>query len=231
MIPKTPKDLLLDIFVEVPALLEDLDAVLACTDSSRIPSLREDITRRCWLLETQLLTWREEVDLADPEQPTCTVADPSPSPALDLIATAHILCLYWSMFIIIYSTLRAASPEGTTPPTALPVHADPRIYCRRIAEVVSILLHPDAGAYGVHLANFPTAIALLCLNATTRDGDGEPEEKRMILETLRRSSNGRTTGRFVTSTQKQDLRFDRPAAGDDGLKTPSMIARSWLGLR
>lgn len=225
MIPKTPKDLLIDIFVEVPALLEDLDTALACTDPSRVPSLLDDITRRCWLLETELLTWREELDLADPEQPTVT--DPSPSPALDLIATTHILCLYWSMFIIIYSTLRAVSLEGI----ALPPHANPRIYCRRIAEVVSILLHPDAGVYGVHLANFPTAIALLCLNATTRDGDAESEEKRMILETLRQSSNGRTTGRFVMSMQKQDLRSDKPAAGEDGPKTPSMIARSWLGLR
>jgi hypothetical protein len=172
------------------------------------------------------LTWREGAGLADPEQPAN--AGPSPSPALNLIATAHILCLYWSIFIIIYSTLRAASPEQTA---ALPAHTNPRLYCRRIAEVVSILLHPDAGAYGVHLANFPTAIALLCLNATTRDGDAEPEEKRMILETLGRSSNGRTAGRFVTSTQKQDWRPNKPAAGDDGLPTPSMIARSWLGLR
>jgi len=225
LIPKTPKDLLLDIFVEFPALLEDVDCMLTCTNPPEASRFRNDITRRCWQLETELLRWREEVKISDLEPPLVPYA-PS-SPPLGLIATTHILCVYWSMFIIIYSTLRVASRDATK----LPARADPAIYCRRIAEVVSILLHPDAGVYGIHLANFPTAVALLYLNASARDGDADPEEKRMILEALQRSANGRTAGRFITSTQKQDPSLDKPTPEDSEPSTPRAVARSWLGLR
>ena len=225
LIPKTPKDLLIDIFVEFPALLEDVDCMLTCNDPPEASRIRDDITRRCWQLETELLRWREEVEISDLEHPS--VAGAPASPPLDLIATTHILCVYWSMFIIIYSTLRVAFRDAT----ALPTRADPAIYCRNIADGVSILLHPDAGVYGIHLANFPTAIALLCLNASARDGDAEPEEKRMILEAFKRSVNGVMAGRFITSTQKQDPRLYKVTPEGSEPSTPRAVARSWLGLR
>ncbi|KAK0732018.1 hypothetical protein B0H67DRAFT_92482 [Lasiosphaeris hirsuta] len=196
-IPKTPKDLLLDTFVEMPGLLQDVDEMRA--DPPGHPTLRHELVRRCWRYESELSAWRARAGIADPAY-RLELGVGSP-PALDLVAASHILCVYWSMCIIVYSTLHSLSADKTT----LPERANPRVYCRRIAEAVPVLLHPRSGAYGMHLANFPAAIALVYLNAA--DGGGVASEERgIILRAFERSVAGKTAGHFIASAQRAQPR-------------------------
>jgi len=176
--------------------------MLACAEPEQTLVLGKAIVYECWRLETELLAWKKEADIAIPN-----LGQNASSPTLDLIATTHILCVYWSMLIIVYSTLRAVSPDVTT----WPARTNPRMYCRQIAETVSVLLAPDSGIYGVHLANFPIAVAMKYLNEDV-DGDSVPAEKTMLLEVLGRSSNGKAAGRFITSTQRPE--FGVPQDGE-----------------
>ncbi|KAK2809698.1 hypothetical protein FQN50_003543 [Emmonsiellopsis sp. PD_5] len=193
-IPKTPKDRLIDIFVEIPTLLENLDIMRGCQETNTRATLQHELFQTCWELERELINWRIQLGIKDP---TYTLGS-SPY-SLEHLAACHIMCLYWSLCIILYSTLRIVSNNPQTP---LPPHTEPRIYCHRIAEVVSLLLHPLAGGYGVHLTSFPVSAAMMYLNAV--DGEMVSEEKRMIFEAFKVSGHGRTVERFNGSMQHID---------------------------
>ncbi|KAG5290110.1 GAL4-like Zn(II)2Cys6 (or C6 zinc) binuclear cluster DNA-binding domain protein [Histoplasma ohiense] len=193
-IPKTPKDLLIDILVEIPTFLEKMDIMRACLDQEIQEFQRRDLLQSCWELEKELVSWRIEVGITDP---TYSLDAEHSTFSLDYLAACHIMCLYWAICIILYSSLRILS----CPQVILPPQTDPRIYCGRIAKAMPLLLHPQSGAYGVHLASFPVAISLMYLNAADRDA--MCEEKRIIFETFRRSGHGETVERFVQSLRRR----------------------------
>jgi hypothetical protein len=201
-IPKTPKDLLIDIFVEMPTLLEDLDRIRECLDPPSQRHLRRELVRKCWAHATELVDWRARLGIADPIYNGD--ADPPPF-SLDLLAVSHLLCLNWSICLTVYSTLRIASGFQTI----LPKHTELRPYARKIAEALSVLLHPDSGADGVHVGSYPAAAALTYLNFA--DGATPSEEKRRILDAFRRSAHGITVDRFITSMQRQGMRAPQVA--------------------
>ncbi len=189
-IPKTPKDLLIDILVEMPTLLEDLDLMKECKDQESWKVSQYKLSQRCWDFERKLLKWQVDVGVTDPTY--SLDVDHTPF-SLDLVAASHIMCLYWSICIIVYGTLHIISDSHVN----LSGHTDPRWYCRRIAEAVSVLLHPLSGVYGVHLTSFPVAQVLRYLNAA--DGPIVSKEKNMILDVFRRSGHGKTVDIFVAS--------------------------------
>lgn len=209
---------MLDIFVEIPTLLEDLDTMLDCPDADRQRTLRHQLIQKCRAHESALTCWRAVVGIADPTYRIDGADVSSPPPTVQILAAAHILCVYWSTCIILYSTLRIASPQDFS--ELLPL-ADPRHYCRRIAEGVAILLHPVSGVYGVHLANFPTAVALMYLNAI--DGVHISAEKRMFLDVFRRPGHGTTVNRFVRSTTHHQQQQQQSVVGR-GSSSPSPAA-------
>ncbi|KAK2787101.1 hypothetical protein FQN52_007367 [Onygenales sp. PD_12] len=204
-IPKTPKDRLIDIFVEIPTLLENLDIMRGCQEADTREALQHELLQTCWELERELINWRIHLGIKDPTY-TLGTTDPSSPYSLEHLAACHIMCLYWSASIILYSTLHIVS---NNPPTPLPPHTEPRIYCRRIAEAVPLLLHPLAGGYGVHLTSFPVSAAMMYLNAV--DGEMVSEEKRMIFDAFKGSGHGRTVERFNGSMQRIDAMAHGPA--------------------
>lgn len=174
----------------MPTLLEDLDTAKDYSDPETRETLRSEVKRNCWAFEEKLVDWRTKVGVADPiytldVNHTCF--------SLDLVAASQIMCLYWSICIIVYSTLRIISGPQTNPPT----YTDPRLYCRRIAEAIPVLLHPLSGVYGVHMVGFPVALALRYLEVV--DGQVVSEEKLMILDVFRKSGHGKLVDRFVSS--------------------------------
>jgi len=219
-IAKTPKDLLLDILVEIPALLEDLDLAIDCPDADRQRALRQQLIQNCWTVAGRLSDWRIQViGIADPAY---QLNVDTPSPSLDLLAASHIMSLYWSICVILYSTLRIAS--GAIASMELPPQTEPRPYCQRIAEAVSLLLHPVSGLHGIQLANFPATVALLYLNAV--DGGLDSQEKRIFVDVFKRPGHGATVETFISSThlnleERTSPQTERPDAVE-------AQAKAWL---
>jgi hypothetical protein len=189
-IPKTPKDFLIDILVEMPTLLEDLDIAKDSSDLESRELQRRELENSCWDFEKKLVDWRTKVGVAES---TYTLDVNHMPVSLDLVAASQIMCLYWSICIIVYNTLRIMSG----PQANLPSHTDPRLYCRRIAEAIPVLLHPLSGAYGVHMVGFPVALTLRYLDAV--DGQAVSEEKLMILDVFTKSGHGKLVDRFISS--------------------------------
>ncbi|OJD13437.1 hypothetical protein AJ78_06110 [Emergomyces pasteurianus Ep9510] len=219
-IPKTPKDFLLDILVEIPTLLENLDIMRACPDPEIQKLQQYELLHACWELESEVTRWRFELGITDM---TYSLDAEQSSFSFDYLAASHIMCLYWAICIIIYSSLRILS----SPQVVLPPHTDPRIYCCRIAKAMPLLLHPRSGAYGVHLASFPVAMALMYLSAV--DGDAIHEEKQIIFNAFRRSGYGETVERFNQSMRCQDAKSHQVAMMD-GPKAAPEQAKSWFGI-
>jgi len=201
----------------MPTLLEELDEMLDCTDAARQIELRHQLTRKCWAHEDALARWRTEVGVPDPEYRINGALPPS----MQLLAACYLICLYWSICILLYSTLRIASG----PDPELLSQTDPMPYCRRIAEAVAVLLHPASGVYGMHLANFPTALALSYLHAV--DGSHISIEKRMFLDAFNGPGHGTTVNRFVHSTQQSAAKSSRRAVPGTP-NVPEAQARAWF---
>lgn len=196
-IPKTPKDLIVDILIETTGLLEDFDTLNAQDDPISREALRLELVRQCWQLESELANWLGNVRLSDAVYAPDFLSAPF---SVDVLAAAHVMCIYWCACIVTYSTLRAVLPA----PYAghLPPHMDPRIYFRSIAEAVAVMLHPSSGIFGAQLTYFPTAVVMAYL----RGGGEDDEAKVMIFDAYRRAGKAEIVERFLASLREQETR-------------------------
>lgn len=209
---KTPKDWLLDVFVDLPSLLQSTDTMQECENHEDKEMQRRALVARVKLFKQRLRDWRRHVGI----KASYSVRSEQPF-SLELLAVSHIMCLYWSICIILYGTQRAV--DGTAGP-------DPRTYCRKIAETLPLLLRPESGMYGTHLCNFPTSMALMYLNAT--DGDSTSVEKTMIIDALTSTRHGPKVVRFCSAVARQASRSEQ-IARINGSGAEKTWAKSWLG--
>jgi hypothetical protein len=101
--PKTRKDLLVDILIEVPALYEDIDNINLQTIETRELQHR-DIHGRVLAVIAKLEDWNLQFGIAL----TCAGKDwryPDRAPT-DKFADAHITTLYWACSLVLYSAYK-----------------------------------------------------------------------------------------------------------------------------
>lgn len=195
--PKMPKDLIVDILLETTGLLEDYDTLKAQSDPELRDVLRRELVQKCWALESELAIWLGTVKVTDPTY----ALDVSEAPfSIEILAAAHIMCIYWCSCIVTYTTLRDLLPPADI--AMLPPYVNPQLYFRRIAEAVTVMLHPSSGIYGAQLTYFPTAIVAIFDRLV---GGGE-EAKATILDTYRRTGREKIAERFLESLMEQKAR-------------------------
>ncbi|KAL2859299.1 hypothetical protein BJX68DRAFT_261739 [Aspergillus pseudodeflectus] len=194
-ISKTPKDLLTDIFAEIPSLLADLDELRTAEDAY---VKRETLIWKCWHLEKQWRAWRSKYEpQADP-----LIASPetvSPSQVFDSFLSAHIMGGYWTIGIFLYGIFHLAA--GTAPDEIAKDETDPRRCCQKIIDIIPALLHPYSGEYGVHGGIFPVLIALMYLEEV--DGDLDSSEACDIYALLDKCNRGRRILHFVENMRQR----------------------------
>ncbi|KAK4208330.1 c6 zinc finger domain protein [Rhypophila decipiens] len=188
--PKTYKDALLDVFVDIPGLLENLDALRLAQDpsSSSQRDKRVGILQECWRLDRELLGWFDKYgprrQIEELRERRFRNQDPSLSDAV----TAHIMGIYWAVCILVYSTLQSVLTlhNGgcmSIDEAALPERMELKQYCRHIADIAEVLLHPSTGVFGLHSTALPLGVALRYLNSVKEPDFGElmsPEKRRLL---------------------------------------------------
>lgn len=196
-IPKMPKDLIADILLETTGLLEDYDTLKAENDAESRDVLRRELVQKCWALQAELAVWLGTVHVSDPTYALDVLNAPF---STDLLAAAHIMCVYWCACIVTYHTLRdLLSPAEIA---MLPPYMDSQLYFRRIAEAVTVMLHPSSGIYGAQLTFFPTAVVMIY----TRLVGGGDEAKTMIFDAYKRAGREKIAERFLASLREQEAR-------------------------
>ena len=205
--PKSPKDELIDILIEIPGLLEDMAALKTMSSEHEGKHvLCQALKERCWRYDHQLLSWSAscgEGIIAFVES-LVTVQDQddngkeSAPPSTDL-AMAHLGMIYWTTYNLlsqILSWLSQVDPakEDTT---ALPPRIDAHLYSRKVALLIPYFKKPGVGSYLISFIGFPVAVAASFL--ARQDPVGDFSEARALLARAFRDERGKQLQRFLAT--------------------------------
>ncbi|KAJ3499083.1 hypothetical protein NLG97_g605 [Lecanicillium saksenae] len=120
---KSVKDKLLDILMDIPGLLEDLDVVKSIEDPPSKEIMRQRVLFACKRCHGQLTVWEDEVGADLLVYDYIASGLPLPAPKTDIdTALLQITSLYWVVGILLYSTIGLLKREG--PPVQTPPPQD-----------------------------------------------------------------------------------------------------------
>lgn len=189
--PKTPKDALLDIMVEIPAVLENLDSIEGARSQQEKHLLAERVLQSCWALDVQLTEWVLNINaVANLDLDSLAhVADTGD------IAIAHIIYLYWVTCMLVSRTLALAN-EDCVEPQLLPPRFDERVYARKIARSASYFFQKEMGIWSANASSFPIGIALSVLCDAAKQGG---EDRELIMSVLCQGETGDAVSKFLNS--------------------------------
>lgn len=202
---KSPKDTLLDILVEIPALLEDLEVLAGLpAGSDKRLCLYQQLEQRCWSCDGQLQTWSTShgaPTLALVESIITIQERNRTSPSSEQFAMAHLGMIYWTTCNLLYqitSFLRTGSPQQ------LLSRMDPRIYCRNIGLLIPYFQCPGMGSFFLSIVGFPATVAVSYL--ARQDDPGEFSDERRLLLRAFQGKHGGQLHRFLATWPWQSER-------------------------
>lgn len=206
---KSPRDHLLDILVDIPSLFKELDIMGSYSN----PSEEERLKRRIWKgylrLDRLLVDWHATHAPSEAMSPWHLDGVEIPQSITPVgLAAAHLMTLYWTTSIVLYSLVRdvflsATSNSNRPPPQEDDRSADndPSISCRNLIRTIPIFFHPDAGTYRIHLATFPISVALVYLSRMVKPGEMLVE--RELFDSCLRKPECATIRRFLASMRPE----------------------------
>ncbi|KAJ5377961.1 uncharacterized protein N7496_005370 [Penicillium cataractarum] len=155
--PKTVKDMLVDIILEVPSLYEGIDEM---ESNQRFDSnSRQPLQQSAYATIVRLLQWGEKFAIQGVSlRPNW---QHHPGFTTEEIVGVHLMTFYWATLMLAhgaYLTISNGEPHG------LDIDADD--CCRKIIHCIPLFLHPSTGIFRQHLMPFPAMTAIRHLNLT-----------------------------------------------------------------
>jgi hypothetical protein len=142
--PKDLKDILVDVLVDMPGLVEEFDNMRLCHETGKQETLRLKLLEGCWEHDRRLLGWLDLLQrLINPVNRPQETRDP-----VTHVAQVHGMGLFWVTSLVLYSILWEVSSSKETPPE----RANPLLYARHLVDAIHILLQPSSGLYGIQSA-------------------------------------------------------------------------------
>lgn len=183
LIPKDPKNELLDILIDVPGLQENFDELRACHDDDieRKVYLRQSVKKTCWLLDYQLRRWSGTsglipINFAESHVSNC--GQEYSMPSSEDFAMAHAGLLYWTTCLIVYQVLGYINRLEQR---RLPGRMEPRQYCRKIMLLMPYFQQPNINAFFLSVTAFSTIAVSWFLDR--HDPPDAPSEERKLMMT------------------------------------------------
>lgn len=205
-VPKSPKDELVDILLEIPGLLEDFDCSVAHSHGQapqEQTSSREQLRARCLLHDTQLRHWSTHSGatvLAFAESHLSSLDTPhepaSSPPSPDSFAIAHLAMIYYATCALLYDIMRQFSSGN-----AASERTDPWVYCRKILLTVPFFQRPAMGAIFINFVGFPVGVVVSFLARQDEDADFSRYEdlKKLVLGVFQNEHGGSQLRAFLES--------------------------------
>ncbi|KAH7195332.1 hypothetical protein DER44DRAFT_791163 [Fusarium oxysporum] len=208
LVTNSPLNQLINILVEVPALLEDLD-ILRDAPSQE---LYNSILLRCRSCEVEILSLGLEFGEAITTYDYTYTRESLPLPTNDDdLAIVYLSCCYWMTCLFIYSTMGFCEVESMDPYTRGPILSCPsqRIamsYAYKIAHSIHLLFEPPAGTYSSVAAFFllGTALRYLIMIETHGGHNITSKERLLLVKVFTRPFLGSFVGRFLQNLQVDD---------------------------
>ncbi|OOQ81906.1 hypothetical protein PEBR_41128 [Penicillium brasilianum] len=155
--PKTSKDMLVDIILEVPSLYEGIDGLE--TKERFDSNSRQALQQAAYTTIDRLLQWGNRF--------ACQVVSSQPDwQRLSRFTTeeltgVHLMTFYWATLIIAHDAYQKIS-NGE--PHDLDIDTDD--CCCKIIHCIPLFLHPSTGIFRQHLMPFPAVTAIRHLDST-----------------------------------------------------------------
>lgn len=159
--PKSARDLLLDIVIDLPAIYEAIDAVNSWPDDYDVDTGKKEaarimIRRGLTAFVTRLLEWHAGHAMTT-VPPSLDHAPPETATPEQFLA-GHIMTLYWAVCIRVYNhertLLRLEHGEAPDP------RIDPDACCRGIVNTIRVFVQPSTGMCRQHFTVFPMSTAV-----------------------------------------------------------------------
>ncbi|KZL75718.1 C6 zinc finger domain protein, partial [Colletotrichum tofieldiae] len=204
--PKNAKDVLTDILVDIPALLEEVDLLMKAPQPVTENFNRFMGTYR--RLDRELTWWL--ANLSPGSQWLIDLQNRDfKNPTADEVALAQVQTLFWTACILVYSSLHnslALCPASFASELVEATrHTNPRPYCTLIADTIKVFFEPEAGLVGMYAAPFPVGIAIKYLMFT----EGfESRDCMKLIGYFQRQEGGAAMGRFLTNSLREWDRID-----------------------
>lgn len=169
---KNPKDLLIDILLEFPALYAEVDEMNV--DANIEPRKHEILHLRSMVLQIshKLDRWRARYGSSDlsPREgwqlPRSTGASG--------ISVAHVMTIYWAICILAFDAFQSIpGVDGSA------IEIDPQECCRNIIHCMPLFFHPATGIFRQHLVPFPLMAAMKYM-ITSKDVGLEEEIEFLV---------------------------------------------------
>uniref|UniRef100_A0A4E9D9K7 Zn(2)-C6 fungal-type domain-containing protein n=1 Tax=Gibberella zeae TaxID=5518 RepID=A0A4E9D9K7_GIBZA len=235
-VANSPLNKLIDILVDVPGLLEDLDFLRQASHSMKSEELADRLNNACRECEFGLLAWEVEIgDILNTYDYT-VVGKVLPRPNNDDdLAVIYLSCYYWMTCLMVYSTLGFCELEETKTSTKrdlmdCPSQRIATTYAYRIAHAIHLLFQPPAGDYSSVAAFFPLGNAIRYLIMTeTYGGQRTMSNERLLLtKVFAGPLLGSFVGQFLKNLQADDgVDYGYPAERLVGMVGVEFRARVW----
>ncbi|RFN54369.1 hypothetical protein FIE12Z_1496 [Fusarium flagelliforme] len=205
----SPLNRLVDILVEVPGLLEDLDVLRQASNPTEIERLYNSLMEKCRTCEMALSSWETAVGPILKTYDYIIIGETLPIPRNDDdLAMIYLSCYYWMTWLLVLSTKGFTELE-TSPTLTLmscPSQILARSYAYRIAHAMHLLFQPPAGDYTAVAVFFPLGNAIRYLiMAETFGGQRIMSKERLLLTKIfARPFLGSFVGRFLKNLQADD---------------------------
>lgn len=176
-IPKTPRDFLVDILLDLPSIVEGFDAMAMWDDPKKKEIYRRLLQRALRNMTDRLLEWQANYaidflpdSLEGPLPEKLTHED---------LTNNHLMSLFWAVMIRTYEKEVALLSPGEL----IDDRIDPEHSCRNLVRAIRIFAHRSAGMFRHHLAPFPISTALQYLNHVPPDR--LVREREVLWESLK----------------------------------------------
>ena len=185
MHPKTPKDQLLDILIEIPGVSEHLDCLLYQSyNVEDRTSLLQNTKAKCWILHDQLQEWMafsgaSTIAFVEAIIAACETNEFS-APSSEDFAKAHLRMVYWTTCLLLYQTMCCLKADNALDTVK---SIDPRRFCRKIAILIRFFQNDHVGACFVNFVAFSAVVLVRYL--AREDVEGQRSvERRLFLRTF-----------------------------------------------
>lgn len=202
------RDQLLDIVVDIPGYLEDLDQVRACKNCAKSLKSYQDLLSRCLKTERARLGWDMEAG-STMQRFDCGVTG-LPVPKISRDNDLHMLnlsCFYWAMWVQLHLIIDCLLEGDCSYPrereplaqTSQLSSLNPGSYAHKIAHCVHLHFEPEAGGLGANLGIMPLVVAWLYLKGLRDESDQQNADLRSLNNLLERPKLDMYSGRFFDS--------------------------------
>ncbi len=186
-------DKIYDIMADVSEILADTDEMRRCEDPVWKANLHKNVSRACHCLDKSLQDWLKEAGpLTSFHDGDEILLNPRPSD----LPLAHMTLLYWTVHVILYSTLISIHDP---PLSEIPAEIDPLPYIRSIANALPYFWTTSVGMCGATLAALPWGISLQVAYATPHR---YPEEILLLEQFAMPQNATNIVLRFLESLQR-----------------------------